>query len=156
MSNLTAEQIAKYQANRRAKYATDPAHRRAILENNKRNRASNKDQINTARRKRWATDTAFREKQLASRRGRCQRHDQLKVNYGIGLDEYNKMLAGQGGACAICSEPQTETLCVDHCHSTGKIRGLLCRKCNTGLGCYKDNADLMRLAIRYLGREHDY
>ena len=54
--------------------------------------------------------------------------------------------------CATCGKPSKETLCVDHCHATGTIRGLLCRKCNTGLGCYEDDPATMITSLAYLGR----
>ena len=64
----------------------------------------------------------------------------LKYEYGITLDDYNKMFNAQEGKCAICKKHQNElkkTLCVDHDHKTGKVRGLLCGRCNAGLGYYE-------------------
>ena len=58
--------------------------------------------------------------------------------------------AKQDGVCATCGKPSKETLCVDHCHATGTIRGLLCRKCNTGLGCYEDDPATMITSLAYL------
>src|ERR1700678_1494411 len=61
----------------------------------------------------------------------------LQNRYGIWLEEYNIMFIDQKGCCAICSLPQsnfTRRFAVDHCHLTGKVRGLLCAKCNTALG----------------------
>ena len=75
--------------------------------------------------------------------------------YGISTDEYDAMLAEQGGLCAICRGPQTSispNLCVDHCHDTGKVRGLLCNGCNGGLGLLKDSPELLRNAIDYLNK----
>ena len=85
----------------------------------------------------------------------------LKRQYGIGLNEFNQMLKDQNSKCAICNEEETaidpkskkpRNLAVDHCHSTGKIRGLLCSKCNTALGALKDSTELLRKAILYLQR----
>jgi uncharacterized protein YlaI len=59
----------------------------------------------------------------------------------------------QKGCCAICGKHQTilnKTLNVDHCHKTGKIRGLLCTNCNHGLGKFYDNAEVLKVAINYL------
>lgn len=59
----------------------------------------------------------------------------LKHRYGITKEEYISMLEGQGGGCALCGVPESEkTLYVDHCHKTGKVRGILCPKCNTTVG----------------------
>jgi Recombination endonuclease VII len=60
------------------------------------------------------------------------------------------MVAKQNGLCAICKRKPAKKLCVDHCHATGIVRGLLCRKCNTGLGCYEDNPTFLRSATAYL------
>ena len=66
------------------------------------------------------------------------RRGQLKRQYGISPADYDALLAKQDGVCATCGKPSEETLCVDHCHETGTIRGLLCRQCNFALGCFKD------------------
>ena len=60
----------------------------------------------------------------------------LKRKYGITLDIYNDMLKNQKGVCKICKQlcKSGKVLAVDHCHQTGKVRGLLCATCNTGLG----------------------
>lgn len=66
---------------------------------------------------------------------------------------YDKLFIAQKGKCAICKEHQSKIkkkLCVDHDHSTGKIRGLLCGKCNTGLGFFKDRIENLSGAILYL------
>ena|SRR3990172_1429595 len=80
----------------------------------------------------------------------------LKKRYGISYDEFCRLLALQGGGCAICgagpSNTRTWRLSVDHCHSTRKVRGLLCTRCNTALGSFKDDVALLRAAIAYLER----
>lgn len=76
--------------------------------------------------------------------------DYLK-RYAITLTEYNEMLAAQGGVCAICSSTCYHRLSIDHCHATGRIRGLLCQKCNRGLGLFGDRPETLAKAIKYLG-----
>lgn len=73
--------------------------------------------------------------------------------YGITYREYLNMIAAQKGLCAICRKhrlDQVKDLAVDHDHTTGKVRGLLCTNCNTGLGMFKDSIRLLAQAIVYL------
>ncbi len=79
----------------------------------------------------------------------------IKRKYGISPEQYAEMLGKQGGRCAICGglEPGGfggQSFAVDHDHVTLKVRGLLCFSCNTGLGHFKDNAELLRRALEYL------
>jgi hypothetical protein len=81
----------------------------------------------------------------------------LKKAYGITMDQYNQMSTEQEGKCKICNVHISEInhkkkkhLCVDHCHKTKKVRGLLCDKCNRGLGLFSENTDRMKRAIEYL------
>lgn len=81
------------------------------------------------------------------------KNNDLRKMYGIGLVEYDSMLSDQNGVCAICSEPETgrfKYLAVDHDHDTGKIRGLLCHRCNKALGGFKDSAEMLGKAVKYL------
>lgn len=80
-----------------------------------------------------------------------ERH--LKTLYGISLADYDALLAAQNGRCAICFDlPGARKLAVDHCHQTGKIRGLLCQTCNTGMGQLRDSPELCERAAQYLRR----
>ena len=84
-----------------------------------------------------------------------RREVHLNKKYGLTVDEYKSMLASQGGRCAICltDDPRGKKhnwFHVDHCHKTGKVRGLLCSRCNMGLGSFQDNADLLEEAINYI------
>jgi len=77
----------------------------------------------------------------------------LKYRYGISEDEYNEKQRTQNGRCAICNRPQsefTERFSVDHSHSTGQIRGLLCHRCNLGIGLFMDDDTLILKAYNYL------
>ena len=81
---------------------------------------------------------------------------QLRIKYGITLDDYKVMREAQDHACAICGEPfdyeaeQRSLPHVDHCHTTGVVRGVLCKHCNLGIGHLKDNILTLEAAIRYL------
>jgi hypothetical protein len=78
----------------------------------------------------------------------------IKRVYGIDLNEYHRMLLEQNGECKICgvTEPGLgrDYFCIDHCHTTGKVRGLLCNSCNVGIARFKDNCELLKNAINYL------
>lgn len=69
--------------------------------------------------------------------------------YGITVETYFEMYANQLGACKICGRVE-EQLNVDHCHVTGKVRGLLCTRCNHGIGHFKDNPFNLLAGVRYL------
>ena len=79
----------------------------------------------------------------------------LVKNYGITQEDYDKKLAYQNYGCGLCGQaPRIKKLAVDHCHTTGKIRDLLCGSCNTALGLFKDNPELMNKAADYI-RKHN-
>ncbi len=71
--------------------------------------------------------------------------------YGVSDKEYNVLLKKQHKSCKICKKKDKRRLGIDHDHKTGKVRGLLCQKCNAGLGMFLDNIDSLRAAIKYLG-----
>jgi len=89
---------------------------------------------------------------------RVNRENWLRTNYGLSLQSYDKMLADQNGVCAICKEePGTHWLVVDHNHKTGKIRGLLCWRCNgQGLGGFKDSHEIVESAHCYMEEDRGY
>lgn len=74
--------------------------------------------------------------------------------YGITLQEYDDMLYEQGSGCAICGTKndvvEGRRLAIDHCHDSGKVRGILCAKCNKGLGLFCDSVENLESAIKYL------
>lgn len=86
--------------------------------------------------------------------------DALKRFFGISVEDFERMESSQRGLCAICKKPQPPrnrqgrtmqiTLAVDHCHKTGRIRGLLCDKCNFGIAHFDDNIETLKQAIAYL------
>lgn len=73
--------------------------------------------------------------------------------YGISAEKYQEMLTNQKTKCAICERHQLQfrrRLSVDHCHETGKVRGLLCDNCNHGIGLFYEKIDRLKKAIKYL------
>lgn len=76
--------------------------------------------------------------------------------YGLTSEGFNELWISQNGKCAICSVDmlprgrKKQSACVDHNHITGDVRGLLCRECNNGIGCLKDDPEILKSAIKYL------
>lgn len=86
-----------------------------------------------------------------------KREYHIKVKFGISLEDYEKILLAQDGRCAVCNREAkafTRKLAVDHCHVTGKIRGLLCFGCNSSLGKFGDDLKLLEAAMTYLRRQN--
>lgn len=86
----------------------------------------------------------------------------LLQRFNLSMVQYNAMLDAQGGVCAICKQPEThkrngrvKALAVDHHHGSGKVRGLLCSDCNTGIGKLKDSHDVLASAVEYIRKHSD-
>lgn len=77
------------------------------------------------------------------------RYEKLKARYGLTEKDFNILAAKQSNSCKICFT-KTDELVVDHCHTTNRVRGLLCDRCNVGLGCFKEDVISIRRAIDYL------
>ena len=92
----------------------------------------------------------FTDKKLLETNNSDWENNYLINKYGITLEQKNKMIEDQHGRCAICKTEFDRTAYVDHCHKTDKIRGILCNKCNSGLGMFDDNAEILARAIDYL------
>lgn len=96
------------------------------------------------------------QKKNPDKRAIVYRTRHLKRTYGITDTEYATMLAEQNGACAICHTPEKEAtrarLCVDHCHESRRIRGLLCFDCNIAIGNLNHDVGRLNEAIRYLSK----
>ncbi len=111
-----------------------------------------------ARAKAWQAEN--RERHLATQRQRRtrpevkarERDGYLRRKFGINAETYDEMLAGQDGVCAICRRPPRDdiSLHVDHEHGTGRVRGLLCFRCNNALGDFEDDASLLLRAADYV------
>jgi len=114
--------------------------------------------------KNWYTVNAKRKKELSDR---WQKENPDKVKkyklqkYGLTVKEHDLMLANQNNLCALCLKPETDVvpqtgeikaLTVDHCHVTGRVRGLLCGNCNRALGHFKDDPNVCDAASIYLRR----
>lgn len=87
-----------------------------------------------------------------TRRQRRSNHNyHLRKNYGITIEDYDRILQAQGGRCAICKGGTSKNFfAVDHNHRNGRVRGLLCARCNTGLARFMDSATNVGRAYRYL------
>ena len=100
-----------------------------------------------------AAGKAARKRYNATITDEMRRDSQLKSLYGITFEQYQHMHKEQQGKCKICGKEESvsnRSLAVDHCHNSGIIRGLLCLKCNTGLGKFRDDPILLQRAIEYL------
>lgn len=93
------------------------------------------------------------KRKYQKRMAREIRNTKYMRQYGITLIDYEVMLESQGGGCAICSGAGKINLAVDHCHTTGKVRGLLCCQCNHLLGNANDDPTILANAIKYLTKE---
>jgi hypothetical protein len=113
---------------------------------------------NKMQRKKYAEDPAAKVKrQLRANRRKerdpfVARKAELKRLYGITFDDYIKMFIQQGEVCAICKNKckTKKMLSVDHDHKTGKIRGLLCNRCNAALGMLRDDPTIIKRALYYI------
>ena len=115
-----------------------PPHRRERLEYLRANR-------------KWLAEES-RKWKLRLLSNRCSQH--LLFKYGLTVDGYDSLLERQARGCAICGKPSADKagrpLHVDHCHATGRVRGLLCMDCNTSIGKMQDSPELLLRASEYL------
>lgn len=140
MVMTSAEKSARYRAKnieeyreRKRNYSKTEAQRKKRTEYMKKYRAKNKDKVNEQARK-------SHNNSLITRTYEYRRNGFLKTKYGITLDDYKNMVISQNGKCLICGidNPRVnKSWHVDHCHKTGKVRGLLCNYCNPRLGFYE-------------------
>ncbi len=129
----------------------------------KRIRASDPEKHRSYSRAKYHKDPAKKAEQMKRYKERdpekfreMSNKKRLSHVYGLTPEEVESMRVSQGGVCKTlgCGSDGTDTkhgkLCIDHCHATGKVRGLLCSRCNSGLGFFKDNPALLRAAADYL------
>ena len=126
-------------AAKRQKYLADPAVVKARV---KGWQQANPERLNAYRRAR-RLEPEVKERERAGH---------LKRKYGMTIEQYDSMLEAQGGGCFICGRPPREdsSLHVDHDHSTGRVRGILCFCCNNALADFQDDPSLLRKAASYV------
>lgn len=102
--------------------------------------------------RRWREANPDRVSEYRQRWGGYKRAARLREKYGLTVEDYEALLGQQGGVCALCGgiEECGKLLAVDHCHETGRVRGLLCNRCNRGIGYFKDDPDALIRAASYL------
>lgn len=123
--------------------------------------ARNSDRVRQYRKTRYrrhadkigAANKAWRDRNPEKARKLCRKHNWLRDGIVLTTEQYDAMLAVQGGCCKICGIHESElikSLHADHSHLTGQIRGLVCQRCNSMLGFARDNPDVLRCAAAYL------
>lgn len=130
---------------RRAKYETDPIYRKRCVESSHKQRSKDREEYNR-RQQTWRKDNPGAR---------------LERDYNITLLQFNELLSSQNNKCAICQKifvlgKATTGPQVDHCHTTGKVRGLLCFDCNTSIGKFKDSPMLCLRAAAYLHKSGEF
>lgn len=105
-----------------------------------------------------AGKSANKRRNLRPERIRNERSRWLIGHYGIDINAYESMERSQEGKCGICKSPPRDIkgLCVDHDHSTGAVRALLCGQCNTAIGLLRDDAEIIFAAAEYIKKHREY
>ena len=118
--------------------------------------------VGRAYKKKYRQSEAYKKYRQSDNYKRIMLKSRMKSRYGITPEEYETMLESQGHTCAICGNSHTEgtngKLYIDHCHVTGKVRGLLCMKCNSAIGKLGDDPTIIQRASEYLlkhKKEHE-
>lgn len=126
----------------------------------KRREYANRPEVKAKRAARIAARKSKPGNYLATRTYNRQR--KLRAKFGLTPEQYEEMLSKQNGVCAICEQPETgkvrgitKPLAVDHDHATGKVRGLLCDRCNHALGRMQDQPARLRRAADYLEQHQE-
>jgi hypothetical protein len=116
-------------------------------------------EVNRRRREKYAQDKEYREKQKSKAREYQEKNPRIRKaqrikKFGITLQQFEDMYEKAKGRCEICGFEDDGNVrffpFVDHCHQTGRVRGLLCTKCNFALGHFDDNIEKLEAAIKYL------
>ena len=151
MGKKTRGQMDRDNSRNRERYANDPEFRekaKAMVRGRYANNPEFREKKLTKERERYANDPEYRERHKSYRLEKIWRKNGIHFT----IEQRDAMLSAQGGRCAICGtdEPGGRGWHLDHCHVTGRVRGILCHHCNIGLGNFKDNPEFMREAIKYL------
>ena len=135
-----------FNAHLREKYAGDAAFRQRVRERGREWSRANPEKRAAAKRRQYA---ARKQSDPEGERMKRRRYE-ARYKYGLEWGDFDALWRSQDGRCAICKSPFTGRVAVDHCHTTGKIRGLLCTRCNVGIGNMRDDPDMLQRAIDYL------
>lgn len=161
---MVAAKNARYVERVKVRYREDAAFREKMKATTRARYKAKSEEINERKRVHNITEDEKERRKTYNRtieRRRRVRDKVMRDKYGITIDDYEAMLASQGGNCAICGGQHTpedrwksglKNLRVDHDHTTGRVRGLLCFHCNTGLGHFRDSPELLSEALAYLSR----
>lgn len=130
------------------RYSATEHGRKVLAEKQRRRRAANAEY-----QKAWRDKNPDKVREIQRRRLLSNSYLKRRcAKYGISVEQYLAMVDRQEGRCAICKEPPSERspLCIDHCHDTGIVRGLLCKVCNLAVGNLRNSADVALSAAIYL------
>jgi len=153
-------------------HPTSPRYRKKCLECHRKNAREWNEKNRQLCKERNATYHKEKKEMIATRKNTLYKNSPekykmmarryaLRAKYGLSLEDYANICKAQKGLCAICGKKEivqsnkkgaTDSLRVDHCHKTGKNRGLLCSRCNLGLGLFCDDAGTLDSARKYLKR----
>lgn len=133
-----------------------------ILESNKRWKKRNPDKVKESKKKYYQKNKLkIRQQKKEYWINHPEKARKWKLNpyykkyKNFSLQKYDELFALQNGVCAICQNPEKQKrLAVDHCHTSNEVRGLLCQKCNRGIGLFNDNPGLLERAKNYLSTLH--
>jgi hypothetical protein len=131
-----------------------------ISNDNKKYRAvpENLERKNCLQRERYRSDVQYRQRVLRKSKHYRKKH-YLKSKFNLTENQVEALRINQNNRCPICLQ-QFDSIkmkhCIDHCHTTGVVRGLLCPLCNKGIGLFKDSPECMQRAIEYLSNQKDY
>ncbi len=142
--------VSSYSDRQRKRYAEDAKYRETVQARNRAYRAANRDELNARARKAYAENDEYRARRRLTGNKWYRREERLKQIYGLSLQDYEAIVAQQGGVCRVCKTKPARPLFVDHCHASGKVRGLLCHPCNAALGFMRDDPVIAAAATEYL------